>query len=177
MPASKLVRPDIEIKESFLEALDEYHREGRYKYCERGRISTDFEDFVKKLRTDRGYPHKPYQDWVEPVPETVLWMVKEGHYIGTVDIRHRLNWHLEKWGGHLHFVIRPSMRGCGFGKKILQKAMPYATYLGVDTALVTVDPKNKAAIRIIEFCGGKFEDETPETEKFPARRRYWLDCT
>ena len=84
---------------------------------------------------------------------------------------------LEKWGGHINFVVRPSMRDKGFGKKILQKGMPYICYVGIDRALVTVSPKNKAAIQIIEFCGGQMEDETTETDKFPARRRYWLDCS
>ncbi len=177
MPAAKLVKPDIEFKDSFLEALKEYHKEGRYTCYDQKQISEHFDEFVNILSTNRGYPHKSYQDWVELVPETVLWLIKDGQYIGTVDIRHRLNWHLEKWGGNAHFTIRPSMRGQGFGKKILQKAIPYINYLGIDKALLTVDPENKAAIRIIEFAGGEFEDETPETERFPARYRYWLDCT
>ncbi len=177
MPASKLVRPSAEYKESFLEALEEYHEEGRREYYDLGKLRNDFDSFVDMLRTEKGNPHKPYQDWVEPVPETVLWLVKDGEYLGTVDIRHRLNWHLEKMGGHIHFIIRPSMRGKGFGKKILQKAIPFANYLGIDRALITVDPEDKTSIRVIEFCGGILEDELPATEKFPARKRYWLDCT
>lgn len=177
MTASRLVRPSVEYKDSYLAALDEFHKEGRYKYQDIHALRADFEKFVKELNTERGYPHQPYQDWVEPVPETVVWLVKDGEYIGTVDIRHRLNWHLEKWGGHVHFTIRPSMRGKGFGKKILQKAIPIINYIGIDKALITADPDDKAAIDVIETCGGKFEDELPETDKFPARKRYWLDCT
>ena len=177
MSASKLVRPDSDYKDSFLEALTEYHAEGRYQYLSHNSLRADFEDFVKKLRTERGQPHRPYQDWVEPVPETVAWLVKDDDYIGSVEIRHRLNWHLEKWGGHIHFIVRPSMRGKGFGKKTLLKAIPIANYLGIEKALLTAAPDNAPAIRIIESCGGAFEDELPETEQFPARRIYWLDCT
>lgn len=177
MSASKLVKPHIEFKESYLNALDEFHAEGRYQFLDREEIEKDFAKFVDDLNEGRRHLHKPYADWVEPVPETILWLVKEDRYIGTFNIRHRLNWHLEKWGGHINFVIRPSMRGKGFGKKILQKGMPYICYLGIDRALVTVSPKNPAAIKIIEFCGGQFEDETTKTDKFPARRRYWLDCS
>lgn len=176
MSASKLVKPGIEYKDSYLEALDEFHAEGRYQFLDRAEIEKDFQSFVDDLNEGRRHLHKPYADWVEPVPETILWMVKGDQYIGTFNIRHRLNWHLEKWGGHINFVVRPSMRDKGFGKKILQKGMPYICYLGIDRALVTVSPKNKSAIQIIEFCGGKMEDETTETDKFPARRRYWLDC-
>lgn len=177
MSASKLVRPAIEYKESYLEALEEFHAEGRYTYQDSQNLNVNFEDFVKELNTDRGYPHQPYQDWVEPVPETVVWLVKDNKYIGTVDIRHRLNWHLEKWGGHIHFNIRPTMRGMGFGKKMLQKAMPIVNYIGIDKALITLDPENISAIKIAEAVGADFEDETCATDKFPAMRRYWLDCS
>lgn len=177
MSASKLVRPCVEYKQSYLEALEEFHAEGRYLYQDINQLTDDFEGFIKALKTEKGYPHQPYQDWVEPVPETVIWLVKDENYIGTVDIRHRLNWHLEKWGGHVHFNIRPSLRGKGFGPKILKKAIPIVNYLGIDKALITVAPDNAIAIQIVETLGAEFEDETPATDKFPAMRRYWLDCT
>jgi len=177
MSASKLVRPSAEYKESYLEALEEYHAEGRYLYQEIARLNGDFDSFLEQMRSEKGYPHQPYQDWVEPVPETIVWLVKDNKYIGTVDIRHRLNWHLEKWGGHIHFNIRPSMRGKGFGTKILMKAIPIVNYIGIDKALITINPDDKAAIRIVESVGAEFEDETCATDKFPAMRRYWLDCT
>lgn len=177
MSASKLIRPSAEYKEDYLKALEEYHAEGRYLYQDIGVLNADFNAFIKQLNTDKGYPHQPYQDWVEPVPETIVWMVKDDQYIGTVDIRHRLNWHLEKWGGHVHFNIRPSLRGKGYGSKILKKAMPIINYIGIDKALITLKPTDTAAIRIVESCGAKFEGETHATDKFPAMRRYWLDCT
>lgn len=177
MSASKLIRPSVEFKESYLEALAEYHAEGRYLHQDIVSLTNNFEGFIKELSTEKGYPHQPYQDWVEPVPETVVWLVKDNQYIGTVDIRHRLNWHLEKWGGHVHFNIRPSMRGMGFGTKILKKAMPIINYIGIDKALITLHPADKAALKIVENCDAEFEDETSATDKFPAMKRYWLDCT
>lgn len=177
MVASKLIRPHSEYKDSYLEALHEYHAESRYEYQQHAKLNTDFDSFVEDLKSEDERAHEPLADWMEPVPETVLWLVKEKNYIGTLRIRHRLNWHLEKDGGHVGYVIRPSMRGKGYGKKILQKGMPLINYLGIDQALITVDPSNPASIRIVEYCGGVFEDETVATEKFPARRRYWLDCT
>ena len=140
MSASKLVRPSVEYKDSFLSALQEYHQEGCYEFFDYQELKNDFDSFVTDLKSERGKPHRHYQEWVEPVPETVAWLVKDMNYIGTVDIRHRLNWHLEKWGGHIHFVIRPSMRGKGFGKRILLKAIPIANYLGIEKALITVRP-------------------------------------
>ena len=175
MSASKLVKPAMEYKKSYLEALNEYHGEGRYKFLHIEDLSDNFEKFIEELNEGKRHLHKPYADWVEPVPETALWLVKDEKYIGSLNIRHRLNWHLEKWGGHVNFVIRPSMRGKGFGKKILQKGLPVINYLGIERALFTIAPDNKAGARIIEFCGGKFEDEVHATEQFPARKRYWLN--
>lgn len=177
MSAAKLVKPSVDYKDSFLKALDEYHREGAMLYLDKNKLATKFEDFIKSLTTERGIPHQPYQDWVEPVPETVLWLVKDGEYMGSVSIRHRLNWHLERWGGHINLILRPSLRGKGFGKKMLLKTIPFANYLGIEKALVTIDPKNRAAIHIAESCGAEFIDETTPTEEFPVRRRYWLNCT
>ena len=176
MSASKLVKPAVEYKDSFLEALKEFQEEGRYTFLNVDEISENFEEFVADLNHGKRHLHKPYADWVEPVPETILWMVKGDHYIGSLNIRHRLNWHLEKWGGHINFMIRPSMRGKGFGRKILQKGIPCASYLGIERALITVPPKANAAKHIIELCGGEFQDETPETDQFPARLRYWVSC-
>ena len=177
MSASKLVKPTVECKDSFLAALDEYHAEGRYLFLDREKLKTNFPQFIEDLNTGKRHLHKPYPDWVEPVPETILWLVKENDYIGTFNIRHRLNWHLEKWGGHINFMIRPSMRSKGFGRKILQKGMPFVAYLGIDKALITVSPKNLSAQHVIEFCGGVLDGETTETDKFPARKRFWLDCS
>ena len=177
MSASKLIRPDADYKDSLLEALSEFQKEGRYEYKNIATIKSDFDAYVKALRAERGYPHQPYDDWVEPVPETIAWLVKDNEYLGSVDIRHRLNWHLEKWGGHIHFVIRPSKRGLGYGKKLLLKAIPIANYLGIERALLTIAPDNDVAKHIIENAGGEFEDETPATDRFPARLRYWLDCS
>lgn len=177
MSASKLVKPSVEYKESYFEALEEFHQEGRYTFLSAEKLDPIFEQFTDDLNNGKRHLHKPYPDWVEPVPETVLWLVKENKFIGTFNIRHRLNWHLEKWGGHINFIIRPSMRNKGFGKKILQKGIPFIGYFGIERALITVAPDNVAAIKIIEFCGAEFQDETPKTDQFPARKRYWLDCS
>lgn len=177
MSAAKLEKPNIKHKESYILALEEFQNEGRYSFLDIDNVAENFEDFIEKVNNGKRHLHKPYADWAEPVPETVLWLVKDKEFIGTLNIRHRLNWHLEKWGGHVNFVIRPSMRGKGYGKKILQKGIPYLSHMGIDKALVTVKPDDIASNKIVKFCGGKLENTLPATDKFPARSRYWVDCT
>jgi len=176
MSASKLVKPSIDYKDSYIEALREFQEEGRFTFLHIKDIENNFETFITDLNDGTRHLHKPYENWVEPVPETILWFIKEDNYIGSVNIRHRLNWHLEKWGGHLNFMIRPSWRGKGYGKKILQKAIPCVCYLGIDRALIMADPEDLAAQKIIEFAGAEFQDETPKTDQFPPRKRYWISC-
>ena len=69
------------------------------------------------------------------------------------------------------------MRGKGYGLKILKKSMPIINYLGIDKALITIAPDDEIGIHIVESCGAEFENETTASDKFPAMRRYWLDCT
>ncbi len=177
MTAAKLEKPSIEHKQSYLKALKEFHEEGRYTFLEIEDVSENFAEFIEKVNNGKRHLHKPYSDWIEPVPETVLWLIKDHEFIGTLNIRHRLNWHLEKWGGHIGFIVRPSMRGKGYGKKLLQKAIPYIAHMGIERALLTIDPDDKGANKIVQFVGGKMQDTLPATDKFPSRNRYWLDCT
>lgn len=177
MSASKIIRPAIEYLDSYIEALDEYHQEDRYMYQDGESIRANAEEFMQIINTETGNPYQPLQDWADHIPETVLWFVKDTMYVGSIDIRHRLNWHLERWGGHISFRIRPSERRKGYGKKILKKAIPVMNYIGIEKALLTVNPENEAAIATIEACGGVLEDTTQDSDQFPSRLRYWLDCT
>lgn len=175
MAASKIVRPDVIYKDSFICALPEYHqnchllRELDYAW-----VKHHFEDFVADLNDENGQHHKNLEPWAERVKENIFWLVKDTEFLGYVKIRQRVNWHLERFGGHISFSIRPDMRSKGFGKKLLQKTLPIIPALGIDKALLTVSPDNAAAIRIIEFCGGEFQDETAATDRFPAQLRYWM---
>lgn len=175
MTASKLIRPTIEYKESFLSALTEYQAEKRFMHLKSPWLYTHFDDYVQDIIDENSNDLQPLCDWKDYVPQTTVWMVKDSDYIGTVEIRHRLNWHLEKWGGHLHFVVRPSLRGLGYGKKMFLKAIPLLKHLGIDRALLTTEPDNHVARHIIEQSGAVFEDETTKTDHFPVMRRYWLE--
>lgn len=175
MTASKLIRPDPAYRDSYLKALDEYHAEGRFQFEKTAELARDFEKYVADISAENRMPKRPFPNWVEPVPETILWLVKDGVYLGTAAIRHRLNWHLEKWGGNLGFIIRPSARGKGFGRKILLRSLPWAQQSGLDRVLITCPPDDESAKHVIEAAGGVLHDELPATSQFPARLRYWID--
>ncbi|MCB9973638.1 MAG: GNAT family N-acetyltransferase [Rhodospirillales bacterium] len=174
MSASKLVKPSLEYRDSYLEALDLYHKEGRDKHLHHDAIAAQFENYVKELNKRKSVNYRNYPDWVEIVPDTILWLVKNEEYLGSIKIRHRLNWHLKKWGGNVSFIVRPDKRLMGYGQKMFRKALPCLHVLDVNPALMTVTPDNKIARHIIEKFGAVFEDELPETDSFPHVLRYWL---
>lgn len=175
MSAPKLIRPNSDYKQSFLDAVAEYQLEGRMSYLDIPYLDQFFDQFITNINDGIPHANRDFQDWVELVPQTSLWLVKDNEYIGTIDIRHRLNWHLEKWGGHIHVTIRPSQRQKGYGARALKMSLPYANHFGIDRALITIAPQNTTAIHSIEDLGAEFQDETKETDQFPAQRRYWLD--
>lgn len=174
MSAAKLFPPSVECRDSYLDAVREYHAEGCYKDVDISKVYEDFEGFVARLADPKNQAWR-LPDWAKYVPETRLWLVKDDTYIGSVSIRHRLNWHLEKFGGNIGYIIRPSWRGKGFGKKILRLALPVARHLGIDRALITCAPDNAAARRVIEANGGVYHDEVPGTAQHPPRLRFWID--
>lgn len=175
MSASKLIKPDESYRDSYLAALEEYHAEGRMAYEDYAQLSNDFPAYVQSVLPTDHMPRRPLDDWIEPVPESIFWLVKDGIYLGTVIIRHRLNWHLEKYGGNISYIIRPSARGKGFGQKILKRALQYALSLGLDRVMMTCAPDNESSRHIIESVGGRLHDTISATDRFPAQLRFWIE--
>ncbi|AJE85657.1 MULTISPECIES: GNAT family N-acetyltransferase [Streptomyces] len=103
-----------------------------------------------------------------PVPATVLWWTEGEEHLGTLFIRHRLTPALLDHGGHLVASVRPSVRSHGQGKAMLRAALPHAHRLGVDPALLTCAESNTASRKVIEACGGRFEDNRN------GSLRYWI---
>ena len=89
MTASKLVRPIIDVQDSYLEALKEFHEEGRYLKKNTDIIGNDFDTYVELLHQDKGHPESHFESWVDEVPQTVLWLIKDNEYhLSTVQIFH-----------------------------------------------------------------------------------------
>src|SRR3989344_8456793 len=80
-------------------------------------------------------------------------------YIGRLSIRHKLNDHLLKIGGHIGYDIRPSKRSRGYGTAILRLGLPKAKELRIERALLTCNENNIASLKIIEKAGGVLESK------------------
>jgi predicted acetyltransferase len=167
----RLVKPSVKYKKSF---LDDYltHDEMQESYEMAGMPKTDvpkhFNEFAKRLR---GQAEGKYLK-LGYIPQSVYWLVDGKKFLGKTDIRHYLNAHLKKIGGHIGYYISPSERQKGYGKAILKLALRKAKALGIKNALITCDITNFGSKRIIEANGGKFVSAVRMGKGLPKKLRY-----
>lgn len=169
----QLTKPDIKYKSSFLEALEEYQKEEKSEKHDRNRhynelskedLDKNFNAYVKKELAKEKGAYLPEGH----VPETVLWLIDNGEFVGKINIRHKLTEGLMKLGGHMGYDIRPSKRGKGYGKKMLELALQEAKKLGIENVLITCNFDNIPSKKVIEANGGLLEDQQG------TKLRYWI---
>lgn len=177
----ELVQPSAEYKDSFIEAVKEFQADTEFPlqkgwYHERSisELEADFSSFVdKQLGQSRGEGLPAGY-----VPQTNYWLVDGKEFIGGIRIRHSLaTEHLKQIGGHIGYIIRPSKRGRGHGKKTLELALPKVKELGISRVLLTCDATNEPSRKIIEKNGGVFNSAVPNPETGVDKRRYWIDIS
>lgn len=169
----QLVYPSLQYKDSYFKAVEEAKHEVNpfMTTIARPLANQPFEAFVK-AKNDQSQGFNLPEGWV---PATELWLVDNDEVIGTVNIRHFLTEQLLRVGGHIGYWIRPSKRQMGYGKKILELALPQAKRLGIDKVLVTCDDTNIGSQKIIEANGGILENTVEIEEGHPKKKRYWIN--
>ena len=108
------------------------------------------------------------------VPGTTRFLIHEGRILGLLNLRHQLTAQLLRFGGHVGYSVRPSVRRKGYGTLLLTNAMELAREKDIDRLLVTCEPANIASIGVIEKCGGKFEDKYYHESLDHEVLRYWI---
>ncbi len=173
----QLELPSREYKDSFIEAVREFQADRGHVSADTwyqklliSELETDFDSFVAHERS-----HAQGENLPEGyVAQSDFWLIDEGEFIGRVKIRHRLNEHLERIGGHIGYDIRPSRRRQGYGSNILKLALPKAKELGISRVLLTCNATNEPSRKIIEKNGGVLENREPNPETGVDKLRYWI---
>ncbi len=173
-----LTLPDARVRESFIDAMEEFREEGRGVQHDGTVTGSMIREHARAWETPAGF--EAFLSWLagqaleetprasDSVPATELWWIDGDEFLGRLQLRHRLNSLLLEVGGHIGYDVRPSARRHGHATAMLHAALPYAQALGIDPALVTCNPTNVASRRVIERNGGRLEDERL------GKLRYWV---
>ena len=108
------------------------------------------------------------------VPATMLYGFLGEIVIGRLHIRHRLNEHLLRRGGHIGYAVAPIFRGRKFATQMLKQGLEYCRSLGIDKVLITCADKNEPSWKTIENSGGVLENKIFDDEDQEIIRRYWI---
>ena len=130
-------------------------------------------DWLAELKREQLYS-RPGED---SVPYTQFMLVREHDrkVVGMIDIRHSLNDFLSKYGGHIGYCVRPSERGNGYARKMLERLLPYCRAIGLKRVLLTCTDKNPASRKTIIACGGTYESTVYWPEEDLNMERYWIE--
>src|SRR5215470_4421986 len=115
-----LSEPSMLYKDSYLEAVREFHAEGRDMVLDYHDLSTNFRRYLQGWY-DRKTNPRPGR-----VRESTFWLIDGEAFIGRLSVRHQLNEGLLQFGGHIGYEIRPSKRRNGYGKEILRLGLEKA---------------------------------------------------
>lgn len=165
----QLIKPTKKYEKSWKEALAEFRAEGRKGFWNWSKEIDDVDEFIQLTKDNEKGKSLP-DGWV---PSTTYWLIDDDQFVGHINIRHTLNEHLEKVGGHIGYAIRPSARNKGYGSKILELTLPKARLLGLQKVLVTCDESNISSQKIIEKNKGKLQNKVPGESE--PKLRYWIE--
>ena len=155
----------MDYRQEFLDAGSSMDGSGSLRRCETA------EEFLERTALFAD-PDTVPEGYVEATQ--FLWVRKsDGVLVGMIQVRHRLNEKLERWGGHIGYSIRPSERGKGYAVPMLAAVLPYCRHLGLEKVLVTCDATNEPSRRIILANGGVF-DGTAVSDEDETVERYWI---
>lgn len=107
------------------------------------------------------------------VPGTYYLLFVNEQPVGLIKLRHFLNEHLRRFGGHIGYGIRPSCRGNKWGNLILAELLKFAKAKGIDKALLTIRDYNVRSRKVCEHNGGVLEKI--EHGKDFGECYYWID--
>ncbi len=168
---ARLVLPSAEYRDSYLEAAQEFPPDEDTLVYEREHAERDFDDYVRLVRAWARGAELPH-GWVA---SSNFWLVENGEYIGSINIRHELTDWLRRYGGHIGYAIRPARRRMGYGTLMCKLALEEARSIGLERVLITCDADNPGSRKIIEANGGVFENEVPQPDRSVAKQRFWID--
>jgi predicted acetyltransferase len=172
MPATLILRRLIAADEEELMRAHRATSPGYSSFLQYYTEGTPFPEYLHRLaEQERGVGLLP-----DYVPSAYLFAFAGGRIVGRVSIRPEPDPLLVLRTGHIGYAVVPEFRRQGYGKAMLELALEWARdEYGLSRVLVTCDEDNQGSIRIIESCGGAFEEVVDDPGLEKPKRRYHID--
>ncbi len=166
----KLMLPSKAYKDQIMEYKSIFMNDGDSMDGTAGlRDAETFEDWYCKLKNNMS--EETVQAGLVPAT-TFLAIDDDDRLLGMIDIRHRLNDYLMKYGGHIGYSVLKSQRQKGIATKMLALALVECKRLKIGKVLVTCDKENIASAKTIMKNNGILENEVLEKDRIT--QRYWI---
>lgn len=169
----ELLRPTLEMKQMYIDYASEWEAKGQFMVPYVSRLlDASYEEWL----AERMHDIEPeYRKAKGQVPADLFFYVDTDAncILGAIQVHHTLNDKLHFLGGHIDFGIRPSRRGKGYGKRMLDEALKYCDLIGIKKVLITCDKTDSAARKVLQANRGILENEVLVEGKLV--QRFFID--
>lgn len=170
-----LVKPDLVYYEQYNDMIKEWINSGTQlaPWFLDKQFSTieSFEEFIRMLDQ---YENSNISN--EYSSTTSYFVVDEdGCLVGAASLRHYLTIKGFNSWGHIGYGVRPSERGKGYATTVLKMVLSEAKKKHIYRVLVGAHEDNIASRRVIEKCGGVFDNIVDDIDSDKKICRYWID--
>lgn len=170
-----LVKPDLVYFNQYNDMMNEWLLSGTQiaPWFLDKQFSTieSFEEFIRMLDQ---YENSNISN--EYSSTTSYFVVDEdGCLVGGASLRHYLTVKGYNTWGHIGYGVRPSERGKGYATEILKLVLFEARKKHIYRVLVGAHEDNIASRRVIEKCGGIFDNIVEDRDSNKKICRYWID--
>ena len=171
-----LRKPTLVDEQEIVQMVQEFKDAGEEKIVGAGGVE-NFETYSDWLKNNEIYSdEKTVPEGRVPSTQFISIRISDNKIIGFVQLRHRLNDFLLKYGGHIGDSVRPTERRKGYATEQLILCNRYAKSLGIDKVLITCKDWNVGSKKSIIKSGGKYENSIVNpNENNVIMERYWIE--